>query len=473
MQLSAASLPPEINSAVPVPVPGSGVADLAPPPGVADGSQNVRGAFAFLFPNLAPGAPEAVASGKKKADAANLVVASPGCGSRRTGSNPSRPSVRRDGRTVAASGPVPVLSVAPAPWAQSAPVMPPLEMPDVPRAGTPSGEMKSAGLPAPSVPTAALPLASSPSGVTIRANRVDPSPPVLPIGQGAGSVHTPPVAGAPSPAGPGAILPAEAKAREDRLAGSAPVAAAQGEKIAEAGAPFDRGNDSGGRGSDKKILNVLTKQVAGHDSGFGTDVAKPASIMPVPTPFRQPPPGSEPGLLANAAAAPTGLPSMPASAPAAATSAAHRAVEAVLSAADRVGSGEQHAVNLQFSFSDADLAVRVELREGAVHTTFRTDSSELRSALAHEWQAVSSEASDHPLRLAEPVFAANEGAGLGSSAGDTARQQRDAGGRPAMEPFSPSTSRPAAGSSGPSTGEIPGAAESARRSTTLHLQTFA
>jgi hypothetical protein len=84
------------------------------------------------------------------------------------------------------------------------------------------------------------------------------------------------------------------------------------------------------------------------------------------------------------------------------------------------------------------------LRDGAGHATFRTDSNELRSALAHEWQAVSAETPDHPLRLAEPVFAARDGSGFGSPAGDTAAQQREPGAR--QTPDAPATMPSSAGS---------------------------
>jgi hypothetical protein len=61
-------------------------------------------------------------------------------------------------------------------------------------------------------------------------------------------------------------------------------------------------------------------------------------------------------------------------------------------------------VNLQFSVSGEDLSVRVEMHQGQVRTTFRTDSAELRNALAHEWQALAANAADRPHRFVDPVF---------------------------------------------------------------------
>ncbi len=88
--------------------------------------------------------------------------------------------------------------------------------------------------------------------------------------------------------------------------------------------------------------------------------------------------------------------------------AAQRAVEAVLTAADRMSSGDRHMVNLHFSVGGNDLVVRVELRADEVHATFQTDSAELRSALAQEWHTVNSGTeADRALHFASPVFTGN------------------------------------------------------------------
>lgn len=100
---------------------------------------------------------------------------------------------------------------------------------------------------------------------------------------------------------------------------------------------------------------------------------------------------------------------------------AHRAVEVVLHAVDRVAAAGQKSVKLEFSVGDADLEVRVELRDDEVRTTFRTDSADLRAALAQEWQGVAS-ASPGSLRLAPAVITESREAGLGSSFGDAAGQ---------------------------------------------------
>jgi hypothetical protein len=86
--------------------------------------------------------------------------------------------------------------------------------------------------------------------------------------------------------------------------------------------------------------------------------------------------------------------------------------------------GAQSAVNLKFNVAGENLSVRVALQGGQVHTQFRTDSGELRTALAHEWQSVSS--GSGASRLAEPVFTAQ-------SKSD-ARQQADFGGGGGRQP---------------------------------------
>lgn len=107
------------------------------------------------------------------------------------------------------------------------------------------------------------------------------------------------------------------------------------------------------------------------------------------------------------------------------TNSARKAVETAMSLLDQAGKGTQRGVNLQFSVSGVDVAVRVEMRDDQVHTTFRTDSPELRAALAQEWQSVvSTHAADRSQKLADPVFTSN--ASPGSTSGDSgASQQRE------------------------------------------------
>jgi hypothetical protein len=109
-------------------------------------------------------------------------------------------------------------------------------------------------------------------------------------------------------------------------------------------------------------------------------------------------------------------------------SAARRAVESAIAMAEHFTGAEHRSVNLQFSVSGVDLAVRVELRGDAVHTTFRTDSPELRAALAHEWQVVNAQPADRAMRLADPVFASSSNSSS-TQADAGSHQQRETGAR--------------------------------------------
>ena len=81
------------------------------------------------------------------------------------------------------------------------------------------------------------------------------------------------------------------------------------------------------------------------------------------------------------------------------------------------------SVNLHFKIGDSNLAVRVEMQAGTVHTQFTTDSSDLRNAIAREWQSVTNPAGSKATQFADPVFASS---GEGSSTfGQAPQQGRD------------------------------------------------
>ena len=111
-------------------------------------------------------------------------------------------------------------------------------------------------------------------------------------------------------------------------------------------------------------------------------------------------------------------------------SAAHEAVEVVLHAVEQLAARDQKSVRLQFSVGDARLDVRVELHANEVRTQFRTDSAELRQALSHEWQSVSSGigGGERGLRMAPAVFSsssASDQSAFNAFAGDTSSRQRE------------------------------------------------
>ena len=229
----------------------------------------------------------------------------------------------------------------------------------------------------------------------------------------------------------------------------------------------------------KTFLSAAAERVANDPADLGIAVANPEPLMPPLASNDRSAPAASHALAAPTSAL-VALGETPASVPPlfapAAPAAAHRAVDAVLNAAERFSTGERHTVNLQFSVGGADLAVRVELRADEVRATFRTDSAELRSALAHEWQAVSADPGGRPFRLAAPVFAANstDPSGLAAFAGDSAPRQRDPNPRrTAGEVFASVASRARAVVSGPAVDVALPAGRLGSLPTSLHLHTLA
>ena len=168
-----------------------------------------------------------------------------------------------------------------------------------------------------------------------------------------------------------------------------------------------------------------------------TDMRKPAANSPFGRLDQTPAAG-----ISASAVISTALSSTPQAAPAIRTPAepalvqashATAAVEATLDAVERVNDTAHSSVELKLSFGDdTRLAVRVELRDGTVHTTFRTDSSELRQALASEWRQQAPTAvatsSDQSVKLADPTFTSSSGSPefTGTSTGGHANSRQPA-----------------------------------------------
>ena len=97
---------------------------------------------------------------------------------------------------------------------------------------------------------------------------------------------------------------------------------------------------------------------------------------------------------------------------------------------------ERSSVEVKFNFKDdTELSVRLAYRDGDVHTTFRTDSDDLRVALSREWQGYAANFAQEPrgYRVADPVFTSSnnfsdsaQGRDSGSSAGGDARNRQQA-----------------------------------------------
>jgi hypothetical protein len=252
-----------------------------------------------------------------------------------------------------------------------------------------------------------------------------------------------------------------------------------GAKIAaESNDPSGPGNTSG-HGGEKHSLAAGLQKDANASSPLGIAAAQLGSAMPAAP--------SETAVLAralapeaavspaasssasNSAPAPAAAPAADASAPVRAT--VETVVRLVEAQASR-GLQTVSSVNLNFQVGADDLAVRVEWRNGEVHTQFRTDSEDLRSALASQWQAVSPGLADRSVHFAPPVFGSSTATGgqsLASAGGESAprQQSQTPAGQGGAQRFSPASSpRPDTSSSLP-------AAAPALRVAPGRLQTFA
>jgi hypothetical protein len=153
--------------------------------------------------------------------------------------------------------------------------------------------------------------------------------------------------------------------------------------------------------------------------GIGT--AKGSATMPAPSTGSQPvavipevTPGASPSVttLIGAVVPPSQTqtsqtPITPTLAPVLAL----RAVETVLNVVDaqQVGSGQGGSVKLDFNFGGEALAVHVQMRGGEVHTEFKTNSTDLRSALSSQWSVAAGQRDADGVRLVEPVFSSAQG----------------------------------------------------------------
>lgn len=201
------------------------------------------------------------------------------------------------------------------------------------------------------------------------------------------------------------------------------------EKIAGAGEPIAGAEDTEDKVRKKSFLSSGEEMFASRTKTLGTDVARPGINMPAPH-FNAPTTHPKSDYMMTAVnAAPSEVAGVATvEEPRDTFSTAHEAVEVVLHAVEHVASRAQRSVQLSFSVAGEELAVRVELRADEVRTTFRTDSAELRAALAQEWQQVSSSAHhERPVRIAPAVFASAENAALNAFAGDTSSRGRQQG----------------------------------------------
>ncbi len=163
------------------------------------------------------------------------------------------------------------------------------------------------------------------------------------------------------------------------------------------------------KSAEKTTQAAQPTTLADDSSSVGTNVANPEAHMSVAASPSLPAPHAVERL--SHAVAPVSFEFSPGeehAEPAELAQATRRAVNAAVAATEQQAADRQPAVTLKFTVSGVDLGVRVELRGEHVHTTFRTDSPELRAALAQEWnQVAAAQAGDRASRLAEPVFTSN------------------------------------------------------------------
>lgn len=187
---------------------------------------------------------------------------------------------------------------------------------------------------------------------------------------------------------------------------------------------FDALHDSTGKSVEKNQLNADDKNVTDNTESFGINVAKPESLMPASAFPAHSSLSEVVRPTAVAALEPNAFQRGHGSPEAEVAVAARRSVESAVEVARHFATGDRRAVTLQFSVSGVDLGVRVELRGDEVHTTFRTDSTELRAALAQQWQSVTAaQGGERASRLAEPVFTSNHTANQNGADGGAAHHR--------------------------------------------------
>jgi len=233
--------------------------------------------------------------------------------------------------------------------------------------------------------------------------------------------------------------------RTDRRASSAEGASST---LAPAGvakfAGLFRGAETAEETSDrvgvKKILNTEGQELGVGEEAVGTGIANLRSAMPYASNFPAPAPAAtggfasagDPSIAGQTAATEfRAAPDSPAAAPAATTA---QAVEAVLDAAQVAADARRSTVELKFTVGGSELQVRVDLRQDEVQATFRTESPDLRHALAHEWDSVvTAAAAERGVRLLPAIFSsaatqpdAGQSGAFNFAGGDQSAAQREA-----------------------------------------------
>lgn len=264
-----------------------------------------------------------------------------------------------------------------------------------------------------------------------------------PAGKQAQLVHAAaPLPSNPTPSSPGASAVPEEQVEAATVAvasqlapgveGVRPASRAARENFSAPAAESPMLESVGNRGVGlKKILSPDKQTDRENEIDVGIGVAEASAKMrhESPLPFASALNVEE---IAVAPSAVSGLrEAIAALAPEAAPVAAPRVqavVTHVVDAARKLEAGAIKGMDLRFDFgANERLSVHVELRDGAVHTTFRTDSQLLRESIGTAWREVApahTVSEGRTVRLVEPVIARDTAAGLSAQAdGGHTRQQ--------------------------------------------------
>ena len=179
---------------------------------------------------------------------------------------------------------------------------------------------------------------------------------------------------------------------------------------------------------EKFFLDPIQKAVTAANAGVGIAVAKLNATMSAAA-FVRPKSASiseSPASFAFAADnAPIATLTIDAPAPVASVRETMAAVISAVDALERRADVQHKSVDLQFQVGGEKLGLRVELRDGTVYTTFRTESPEMNGALAREWHSVVPPALAREIRLADPVFNSAPAGESSSLLGQGSPQQRE------------------------------------------------
>lgn len=240
----------------------------------------------------------------------------------------------------------------------------------------------------------------------------------------------------------------------DQLAAPVVAAPSLAAKFSDAASPFAQRLAERDSGWEIKILNTVEQSVTSTAQAVGTGIANsdastmsarrksPANALPGRDPSVESWAG-QPAVLfspthdVNALAGGTAHATASAETPAPTTRSVVQQITTVLEAAQTAGEQQPANVKLDFDFGDAQVRVRIEIRDEIVRAHFETDSAELKHSLHAEWQATAAAEPARFARLADPVFT-SENSSTQPGANHAGSGHRESASRQSPEEASPS-----------------------------------